>query len=379
MKDDTLHTSKRKKKKSKKRAAPAVAATAKPAPPPPRPSGGMTNTVLIAAVALAAGGAGGWFLRDAKAKEVVEASPEPAISAAPAASSGASSVCDGWATKVCAELGDESEPCSQMKTASLLLPDAACSAAVADVAATVSKAKSARSVCEQLAQKLCTDLGAETESCKMVTERTPSFPTAQCQQLLSQYDEVLEELQQQEKLKQPLSPALAAKLSEGDAPSFGPRDAKVTVVEFSDFECPYCSVAAELVTALKAKYGDRVRFVFRQFPLEIHDNAQLAAEASLAAHAQGKFWAFHDLVFANQKQGISRDGLEKHAKQAGLDMAKFNKALDDHTYADAVKQDMKLAEEVLVPGTPTILIGTTRVEDPSLEAISAEIDAQLGA
>jgi protein-disulfide isomerase len=377
MKDDNDTSAKpkrRKKKRRKKKTASAkvAAATPTPAPAPPAKSS-STNAILFAVVALAAGLAGGWFLRDARAEEEVTASPD-----APAPSeSAAAAQCDDWAKKVCEGVGDEAEGCGQVRAAAKLLPAGACAEAMADVPGTVEKAKAARAVCDELVAKACKDLGPETETCKVVTERTKEFPVSECQEMMQNYAKVLAQLQQMEKRNAPLTAEMAKKVATGDAPSFGPADAKVTVVEFSDFECPYCAMAAETMKTLEERYGDRVRFVFRQFPLSFHKHAQLAAEAALAAHAQGKFWAFHDAAFGNQKE-LSREDLEKYAKEVGLDMAKFKKALDDHTYAEKVKADQKLGEEVGVSGTPSFFVGTKRVAEPSVEGISTIIDEQLG-
>jgi protein-disulfide isomerase len=373
------------KRKRKKHLEPAFQAATKrelktsAVPAPASSSASANNRLIMAAVlACAAGGAAGWFIRDARASSApVEASADPAASSPAAA--GSAGVCANWAKAVCDGAGAESETCEQATSASALLPAGACTQAMTDLAGTLERAKSARSSCDTLVEKLCADLGAETETCKMVRAKTPGMPSKQCGEMLKSYDRVLDELQQMEKQNAPLTPEVAAKQAAGDAPSFGPADAKVTLVEYSDFECPYCAIAAKTVSKLKEKYGKVVRFVFRQYPLPFHDNAQLTAEASLAAHAQGKFWAFHDEAFANQK-ALSRADLEKYAAKAGLDMAKFKKALDDHTYADAVKADMKLGEEIGVGGTPTLVIGLKRAENPSdFDAVSAEIDAQLAA
>jgi protein-disulfide isomerase len=205
------------------------------------------------------------------------------------------------------------------------------------------------------------------------------MPPSRCQGMMDNYDKVLTELRGIEKQNAPISAADAAKQRAGDGPSFGPEDAKVAIIEYSDFECPYCSKAADAVKQLKKKYGSTVRFVFRQYPLPMHPNAQLAAEASLAAHAQGKFWPMHDLMFENQ-QKLDRSSLEQYAKQIGLDFAKFKKALDDNTYADQVKADMKLGQDLGVQGTPTMLVGTERVQNPTdFASMSATIDKQLKA
>ncbi len=355
--------------------APTKAGSASASAPTKAGAGGGSSALLVGALALAVGGGGGWFLRDARARDTVSATPDLVGSAAPVGSAG---VCGSWASTICQEVGASSESCEQAKAASTLLPEDACQSALKDVPATVARAKSVRSVCDQLMERLCKEIGEDTDTCKMVKEQTPKFPVSRCKELLEGIDEVVGELKQQEKLKQPLSPELATKIAANDAPSFGPKDAKVTVVEFSDFECPYCARAAETFDTLKERYGDRVRFVFRQFPLSFHKKAQLAAEASLAAHAQGKFWEFHDKVFQNQ-ESIERENLEKYAEEVGLDLAKFKKALDDKTYADAVKADMTLAGELPVNGTPTVFVGGKRVEAPSVEEISKEIDTQLAA
>jgi protein-disulfide isomerase len=335
-------------------------------------------SVPVALVALLIGAAGGWFARDAKKTSEATVQPDPA---APAASGSAAAEmagpCGDWVKELCLRTGDSSEGCAQARAAAELLPTSACVAAKADVAATVAKLESARSSCTTLVDKLCNDIGKETKTCAMVREKTGSFPAARCKEMLGQYDGVLGELKQMEKAEAPLSPELATRQAQGDAPGFGPANAKVTVVEYSDFECPFCGRAAEVVEKLKAKYGTQVRFVFRQYPLPMHANATLAAEASLAAHAQGKFWPFHDLLFQNQRS-LDRKSLEEFATKAGLDMGKFKKALDDHTHAAMVKSDMKLGEEAGVSGTPTLFVGTERVSNPTdFEAVSKQIDAKL--
>jgi protein-disulfide isomerase len=173
-------------------------------------------------------------------------------------------------------------------------------------------------------------------------------------------DAVVNELKQQEMAKLPLSAELQARIAGSDAPSFGPVNARVTVVAFSDFQCPFCSKAADVTRQLKAKYGEKIRFVFRNFPLPFHKNAESAAEASLAANAQGKFWEMHDKMFANQKR-LDRDSLESYAKDLGLDMSKFRAALDSRDYENSVRADASLASEAVVRGTPTLFVNGRRV------------------
>ena len=115
----------------------------------------------------------------------------------------------------------------------------------------------------------------------------------------------------------------------------GPDDALVTLVEFSDFQCPFCAKQAPVLAKLRDKYGDQIRIVFRHFPVQFHHRSVIAAEAAAAAAEQGKFWAFHDQVFGHFG-ALERGDLETYATAAGLDLAKFRAALDDRRFHDAV-------------------------------------------
>jgi protein-disulfide isomerase len=287
--------------------------------------------------------------------------------------------CTEYATKLCAEMGgDESPTCASTKQTLDLLPPAACAAGLKDVAFTKTKLGDARKKCDELENKLCAALGDKTQTCEMVRTQTKNFPPERCEMMLGRYDEVLKDLQKMEARNKPLAAEQLSAIAGGtDVPAFGPTDAKVTIVEFSDFQCPFCSRAANAAHQVKEKYGDKVRFVFRQFPLSFHQNAHVAAEASLEAHRQGKFWELHDKMFADQ-QKLDRASLEATAKEIGLDMAAFKKALDDKTHAAAVDAEMKLGESVAVDGTPTMFLNGKRVGNPTdFDALSKEIDAAL--
>jgi protein-disulfide isomerase len=145
------------------------------------------------------------------------------------------------------------------------------------------------------------------------------------------------------------------KLSIGEAPFKGPADAKVTIVEFSDFQCPYCAKAAIEAAQVVQKFPKDVRLVFKQFPLDDHSQAALAAEASLAAQAQGKFWPLHDKMYANFRQ-INRARIFAWATEAGLDMKRFQADLDSHKYAARVHAEEQEGEAAGVGGTPTFFI-----------------------
>lgn len=149
------------------------------------------------------------------------------------------------------------------------------------------------------------------------------------------------------------------KLSVGAAPYKGPADAKVTIVEFSDFQCPYCAKAATEAAAVVQKFPKDVKLVFKQFPLDDHSQAALAAEASLAAQAQGKFWQLHDKMYANFRE-INRTRILAWATEAGLDMNRFRTELDAHKYAARVHSEEQEGEVAGVEGTPTFFINGKR-------------------
>ena len=149
------------------------------------------------------------------------------------------------------------------------------------------------------------------------------------------------------------------KLSIAGAPFKGPADAKVTIVEFSDFQCPYCAKAAVEAAQVVQKFPKDVKLVFKQFPLEDHSQAALAAEASLAAQAQGKFWPLHDKMYANFRQ-ITRAHIFVWATEAGLDMNRFRADLDAHKYAARVQAEEQEGEVAGVEGTPTFFIDGKR-------------------
>jgi len=332
------------------------------------PSARALIGVGLFAIALAAG--------CNKPKHQKSKAAAPAASGSAAVAAAAAGPCQKYAAALCEKAGKESETCQALTASAEILSPAACTAGMKDIAFSLKKLGDANKPCEDLVGKLCAAIGPTTETCNMVKTQTKTFPASRCKSMLEHIPEITADLKKMEAANQPLAPALAASIANGGA-SFGPADAKVTVVEFSDFQCPYCSRAATVVDQVKEKYGTRVRFVFRQFPLPMHENARGAAEAALAANAQGKFWQFHDKAFQNQSK-LTREGLEGIAKEAGLDLAAFKKALDSKTFAADVDSDMKLGESVAVNGTPTMFINGARVANPtSFEAISAQIEGAL--
>lgn len=143
-------------------------------------------------------------------------------------------------------------------------------------------------------------------------------------------------------------------------PSLGPTDAKVTIVEFSDFQCPFCSRAEEAMEQVKTAYAGKVRVVFRHFPLSFHDKAAKAAEAGACAQEQGKFWEMHKQLFANQS-ALDVQQLKDHAKAIGLDTAKFNDCLDSGRTKGQVDADMAAGQKAGVNGTPAFFINGVNI------------------
>ena len=141
-----------------------------------------------------------------------------------------------------------------------------------------------------------------------------------------------------------------------DDPSFGNAKAAVTIVEFSDFQCPYCLQAVPILKQLQKTYGDRVRIVWKDYPLtQIHPLALKAGQAAHCAGEQDKYWPYHDRLFANQS-ALDTDDLRKHAQAEGLDMPKFNSCLDSEKYAGKVRSGMETGNRLGVSSTPTLFI-----------------------
>jgi protein-disulfide isomerase len=140
------------------------------------------------------------------------------------------------------------------------------------------------------------------------------------------------------------------------APTRGPRSAKITIVEFSDFECPYCAMAVGEIAAVMAAYPNDVKLVFKQFPLdEMHPHALMAAEAALAANDQGKFWEMHDKLFANA-QRLSPQTIFAIARGLALDMMRFARDMENHRFRQAVAADVAEGDKLGVFGTPSLFI-----------------------
>ena len=155
----------------------------------------------------------------------------------------------------------------------------------------------------------------------------------------------------------------------------GPAKAPVTIVEYGDYECPYCGQAYSITKALQERLGDQLRFVFRNFPLaEAHPHAEHAAEAAEAAAAQGKFWEMHDLLYENQ-DALEDEDLVRYAQTLRLDVPRFVKGMEEHRYEDRVREDFSSGVRSGVNGTPTFFINGVRHDGPfDLRSLMAAIE-----
>ena len=185
-------------------------------------------------------------------------------------------------------------------------------------------------------------------------------------------------------------------ISADDDPFLGPEDAKVTVIEFSDFECPYCAAAMGTHDALIGQFKSRdpsweaavpklrelaaegkIKFVYRDFPLNSHQNAQKAAEATECANEQGKYWEMHDKIFENQT-AIGVANLKQYAADLGLDTAAFNECLDSGAMAEEVQKDFADGQKYGVTGTPAFFINGTKISGAqSFSAFEQIIESEL--
>lgn len=301
-----------------------------------------------------------------------QALSSPVSLAAPGPDRAGSEVCAAFAAGVCEGIGEENPACSAFQTVSAVLSAEACAAGLQGLQESLYKLAAQRRPCEALVHRLCASFGRKTETCEFVTAQAKQFPVEQCTAMTDQLPQVIADLKHREETLRPLSNELTAEIARGPAPGFGAVHARVTLVAFSDFECPFCARAADVLEKVRQKYGDRVRLVIRQFPLPIHPHAGLAARAALAAQSQGKFWALHTRLFKEQR-ALSREDLERHAAEIGLDMQHFRQALDDNALVAHVERDIKLGERANVAETPALFVNGQRVGVPT------DFDAVVGA
>jgi protein-disulfide isomerase len=166
-------------------------------------------------------------------------------------------------------------------------------------------------------------------------------------------------------------------VSKADRPTKGPVTAPIEMIEFSDFQCPFCERAFPTVTKVLSEYGDKIHFVYRHYPLNGHPQARPAAEAAQCAAEQGKFWPYHDRLFGDQTKLGDAD-LKKTAAELGMNAEQFNACVDSHKYKDEVDADIRAGDEVGVNGTPAFFInGRELTGAQPYEVFKSVIDNEL--
>jgi protein-disulfide isomerase len=163
-----------------------------------------------------------------------------------------------------------------------------------------------------------------------------------------------------------------------DDPSEGKADAPVTLVEYSDFQCPFCLRVMPTLKQIRAKYGDKVRVVWKDFPLtQIHPQAFVAAQAGNCAREQGKFWELHDKMFGNQS-ALQAEALKRYAAEAGIDSTKFNQCLDTSKYEARVQDAIRAGGRLGIQSTPTVYVNGRMINGAQpIEVFQAVIDEEL--
>jgi protein-disulfide isomerase len=178
--------------------------------------------------------------------------------------------------------------------------------------------------------------------------------------------------------REPDDSGMVYNIDTSNSPVRGPKTAPVRIVEFSDFQCPYCAELQKTLTDVLKAFPKDVQLVYKQFPLNIHQYSRQAAAASLVAQSQGKFWELHDRMFQNFTK-INDEAIRGFAKDVGLNMAQFDEAIQNGKYEPAVQKDIADGAAAKVLGTPTLFINGKRVHDRSFEGFKKAIQEELAA
>jgi len=193
-------------------------------------------------------------------------------------------------------------------------------------------------------------------------------------------DDYIKKLRDKQTIKVSLLPPHQA-VTIGDTPTIGAADATVTLVEFADYQCPYCRQEEPTLKKLRAEFKDKVKYSYRDFPLPMHQFARKAAEASRCAGEQGKYWPYHDKLFSSGEQDLGVPALKTAARQLNLDGDKFDKCLDSGAESAAVEKDFDQGKDLGISGTPTMYVNGYAISgaasfDVLRELIQGQLDAQ---
>lgn len=175
---------------------------------------------------------------------------------------------------------------------------------------------------------------------------------------------------------QELALEFAISIDTSGAPFLGRADAPVEIIEFSDFQCPFCSQVKPLTARIMQNYPEQVKVVFKHFPLSFHEHARPAALAAMAAQNQGKFWEFHDRLFAAQKE-INPERIRAIARELNLDLARFDRDVASRELARRLEKDIQDAQQAGVRGTPTLFVNGMLLKQRNYETLQREVDKAL--
>jgi protein-disulfide isomerase len=222
----------------------------------------------------------------------------------------------------------------------------------------------------------CPDVPVPIAQC--VLEKRPCAPCTQVAKWIAHaVREGASESQIQAVFKDRYDPQGLKVLPLAGSPSKGPQDAKVTVVEFADFECPHCRMAVSMIDQVMAAHPDKIRLVYKFVELPMHVHAEPASRAAWAAGQQGKFWEMEHLLFERQEH-LEQGDLERYARILKLDVAKWKADMDSAAAKDRLAEDHRLEDDLKLKGTPTIYVNGRELDLEADEVLEERVDAELG-
>ena len=238
-------------------------------------------------------------------------------------------------------------------------------------------ARRARPITEEDLTKFYTDVKDQVQGRSFEELRVPMKARIENDRALQARAQLVEDLEKKAAVKIMLDPPRYTVAVAQDDPVRGNKAAGVTIVEFSDYQCPFCARVNPALAKIRETYGDKVNIVFKDFPLPNHPQAPKAAEAAHCAAEQGKYWEMHDVMFANQR-ALEVPALKQSAAGLGLDTAKFNQCLDSSRYESKVAAGAAQGDKLGVNSTPTLYInGRPVIGAQPFEVFKAAIDEEL--